>query len=156
MTIPNDSKTYDYNRTYPLTSPRSVSDGIEYQIALIADMDKNSKSDSQKNTWISYLLRGTLTWNGDDKHVAVHINESPIVLKSSYCLAGRGMELSELTVFDGRLLTFDDRTGIVYEIKANEVVPWLILTDGNGNINKGAMRIEFSAFFPRIWRVFCT
>ena len=47
------------------------------------------------------------------------------------------MELSELVVFDGRLFTVDDRTGIVYEIINNKVVPWVILSDGNGKEPKG-------------------
>lgn len=42
------------------------------------------------------------------------------------------MELSELIVFDGRLLTFDDRTGMVFEIVDDQAVPWLLLLDGNG------------------------
>lgn len=43
------------------------------------------------------------------------------------------MELSELVVFDGRLLTFDDRTGIVYEIvNEQKMVPWVLLVDGDG------------------------
>lgn len=56
---------------------------------------------------------------------------------------GRGMELSELTVFNGNLLTFDDRTGVVYKLLlGNEssvvkVVPWVILADGDGNEAKG-------------------
>lgn len=42
------------------------------------------------------------------------------------------MELSELVVYDGRLLTFDDRTGIVYEIVGDNIIPWVLLMDGNG------------------------
>uniref|UniRef100_A0A1I7XFE3 Nudix hydrolase domain-containing protein n=1 Tax=Heterorhabditis bacteriophora TaxID=37862 RepID=A0A1I7XFE3_HETBA len=47
------------------------------------------------------------------------------------------MELSDLSIFDGRLLTVDDRTGIVYEIKDNKAIPWLLLNDGPGNVTKG-------------------
>lgn len=57
----------------------------------------------------------------------------PKKLKHSYALKDRGMELSELVVFDGRLLTFDDRTGIVYEIvNEQKMVPWVLLVDGDG------------------------
>lgn len=42
------------------------------------------------------------------------------------------MELSELVVFDGKLLTFDDRTGIVFEIINEKIIPWLLLMDGDG------------------------
>lgn len=60
-------------------------------------------------------------------------HSEPKLLKNSYSLKDRGMELSELVVFDGRLLTFDDRTGIIFEIINEEkVVPWILLSDGDG------------------------
>lgn len=37
-----------------------------------------------------------------------------------------------------RLLSIDDRTGIVYHITSdNKVIPWVILGDGPGNVTKG-------------------
>lgn len=42
------------------------------------------------------------------------------------------MELSELVVFNGRLLSFDDRTGIIYEILNDRAIPWVLLMDGDG------------------------
>ena len=48
------------------------------------------------------------------------------------------MELSELVIFNGRVYSVDDRTGIVYEIINQEkAVPWIILSDGNGKEIKG-------------------
>lgn len=47
------------------------------------------------------------------------------------------MELSELVTFNGRLLTFDDRTGIVFEMGHSNVSPWVILTDGETISPKG-------------------
>lgn len=47
------------------------------------------------------------------------------------------MELSELVTFNGRILTFDDRTGIVFEISNDNVSPWVILTDGESISPKG-------------------
>ena len=47
------------------------------------------------------------------------------------------MELSELVVFDGSLITVDDRTGVVYKINKDQVVPWVILSDGPGDVSKG-------------------
>ena len=35
------------------------------------------------------------------------------------------MELSELVVFNGKLFTFDDRTGIVFEVDKENVTPWV-------------------------------
>ena len=52
--------------------------------------------------------------------------------------SGRGMELSELLVFNGHLYTIDDRTGIVYQIEdENKIFPWVVLSDGNGHEIKG-------------------
>ncbi|CAH0723254.1 unnamed protein product, partial [Brenthis ino] len=59
------------------------------------------------------------------------------ILSSTYSHKGRGMELSELIVYDGRLLTFDDRSGMIFEIINNKMVPWVILSDGNGHNEKG-------------------
>lgn len=48
------------------------------------------------------------------------------------------MELSELRVFNGKLYTFDDRTGIVYQIVDNQkLIPWVLLVDGDGQSMKG-------------------
>lgn len=47
------------------------------------------------------------------------------------------MELSELVTFNGRLLTFDDRTGIVFDLKNDTVSPWVILSDGETISPKG-------------------
>lgn len=47
------------------------------------------------------------------------------------------MELSELVVFNGRLLSFDDRTGFIYEIRDDKAIPWIFLSDGNGQSAKG-------------------
>lgn len=57
------------------------------------------------------------------------------------------MELSELMVFNGKLYSCDDRTGIVYELTnldGDEVVPvpWVILADGNGTISKGTQSLH--------------
>lgn len=35
------------------------------------------------------------------------------------------MELSDLVVFDGNLLSVDDRTGIIYRIEKNMAYPWV-------------------------------
>lgn len=71
--------------------------------------------------------------------VSVTWDDELITLTSNLAYGGRGMELSELVVFNGRLLAFDDRTGIIYEIDlhGNKAIPWVILTDGNGREKKG-------------------
>jgi len=53
------------------------------------------------------------------------------------------MELSELTLYNDRLLTFDDRTGTVFEILNSKdgthsfVVPRFVITEGEGETDKG-------------------
>lgn len=136
MAVLNDYKKYSYyNRTYPLTSAKIAFPYFEYTIGLVADLDTASKT--KRNSWISYFLTGTLNWNFYNKTVTAQLSKNPKTLISSYSLAGRGAELSELIVFNGRLLTFDDRTGIVYEILKNSLIPWVILTDGDGKSAKG-------------------
>lgn len=38
-----------------------------------------------------------------------------------------GMELSDLTFFNNALYSFDDRTGIVYEIDAEKELVWILV-----------------------------
>ena len=64
-------------------------------------------------------------------------------IKTHHNEAGRGAEFSELQVYHDRLLTFDDRTGEVFEIRNNAdgkssyVVPRFIVTEGEGDTDKG-------------------
>lgn len=51
-------------------------------------------------------------------------------MKSGLSLDGRGMELSELIVFNGKLYTCDDRTGVIYELLEDDksemqAIPWV-------------------------------
>ncbi|XP_053596860.1 soluble calcium-activated nucleotidase 1 [Microplitis demolitor] len=69
-------------------------------------------------------------------HVSVNWDKDEISLSSTFVMNNRGMELSELVTFNGRLLSFDDRTGIVYSVE-DEAYPWVILMDGNGRSSKG-------------------
>ncbi len=138
--------TASYNATYPLTAPTLTPRGLRYRIGAIADLDTDSKVDGEANVWRSYLKMGFLYYD-DDKGDKVELewdDGEPLELRSSLSLGGRGMELSELIVFDGKLLTVDDRTGVIYRIemgnsggKAIKMVPWQILPDGNGMEAKG-------------------
>jgi soluble calcium-activated nucleotidase 1 len=47
------------------------------------------------------------------------------------------MELSELVWFNGKLLSPDDRTGVVFSIEDGLAIPEYILMDGNGRTTKG-------------------
>ncbi|XP_018573558.1 apyrase [Anoplophora glabripennis] len=134
----NVMRSSNYNYTYPLTRPIKTNTMHTFRIGIIADLDTNSKSEAEKNTYYSYFKQGYLSYNPKKLKVIISWDaKEPIQLKNNFALKGRGMELSELVTFDGRLLTFEDRTGLVYEIINNQVVPWVLLIDGDGKKAKG-------------------
>ncbi|KAL8593245.1 hypothetical protein ACOMHN_009899 [Nucella lapillus] len=124
-----------YDSTYPLTEPWTSPAGKVYKIALVTDLDTNSKKE-KSNSWYSYFRTGNLTLSTDWSSINVRLGK-PVILESTLAQGGRGMELSELIVFNGKLYTVDDRTGVVYEIADNKVIPWVLLSDGNGKASKG-------------------
>lgn len=133
----------EYNATYPLSKPEQTPEGMRFRIAVVADLDLNSKSETDKNTWLSFLKKGHLTLSHDHKKVTVGWDGEDVKIKSTISEKGRGVELSELIVFNGKLYSVDDRTGIVYEITQDDkLLPWVILQDGNGRVNKGTIHIN--------------
>ncbi|KAL3053700.1 hypothetical protein OYC64_006093 [Pagothenia borchgrevinki] len=125
-----------YNDTYPLSLPEHTPQGTRYRIGVIADLDTSSRSD-KKLTWFSYMRRGHLLVSQSGDKVAVEWDTDKVVLESHLSEKGRGMELSELVVFNGKLYSVDDRTGVVYHIDGDKIVPWVILPDGDGSVAKG-------------------
>ncbi|CAN9505678.1 unnamed protein product [Ophioblennius macclurei] len=125
-----------YNYTYPLSPPERTPLGTRYRIGIIADLDTNSRSDKDF-TWFSYMRRGYLLVSESGDKVTVEWDSDRVLLESHLSEKGRGMELSELVAFNGKLYSVDDRTGIVYRIDGDKAVPWVILTDGDGNVAKG-------------------
>lgn len=132
---PTDSIS-QYNDTYPLSPPERTPEGTRYRIAVIADLDTSSSSD-KKMTWFSYMHRGYLSVSESGDKVAVEWDADRVVLESHLSEKGRGMELSELVAFNGKLYTVDDRTGVVYRVDGDKAIPWVILTDGDGSVAKG-------------------
>ncbi|XP_077412030.1 soluble calcium-activated nucleotidase 1 [Vanacampus margaritifer] len=125
-----------YNDTYPLSPAERTPQGMRYRIAIIADLDTNSRGETSLS-WFSYMRRGYLLVSQSGDSVSVEWDAERTMLQSHLAEKGRGMELSELVVFNGKLYSVDDRTGIVYGIDGSKVVPWLILPDGDGNVAKG-------------------
>lgn len=125
-----------YNDTYPLSAPLRTPQGTRYRIAVIADLDTDSRSE-KKLTWFSHMQRGHLLVSPSGDRVAVEWDQDRVVLESHLAEKGRGMELSELAVFNGKLYSVDDRTGVVYHIDGDKAVPWVILPDGDGSVAKG-------------------
>jgi len=106
-----------------------------YKIAVISDLDKKSILENKKE-WNAIYKLGELTRASDGTYSLEWQNENNI--KSGYNEAGRGMELSELVKFNNKLLSCDDRTGIVFEISEDyRAFPLYVLTMGNGRKEKG-------------------
>lgn len=144
-----------YNDTYPLSPPQRNPDGVRYRIGVIADLDTQSRG-SEEHTWFSYLKKGYLVLSDSGDSVTVEWDKDESMLQSHLAEKGRGMELSELVVFNGKLYTVDDRTGVVYQIEGNKVVPWVILPDGDGTVGKGelprpALQMQSSGALGSLW-----
>jgi len=115
-----------------------------FRFAMVTDLDQLSRvTSSTKPLFRSELLPGTLTFDSYQNQYTVEFAPESRTLQSSHNEAGRGMELSELTLYNGRLLAFDDRTGSVFEILSqdkgdkNFVVPRFVITEGEGDTDKG-------------------
>ena len=99
-------------------------------------------TESKKPLFKSVLLPGSITRNPDTGKYTIKFEEHR-ELTSKHNEAGRGMELSELTLYNNRLLSFDDRTGTVFEIlnqpdgAESFVVPRFVITEGEGDTDKG-------------------
>ena len=107
-----------------------------YDIFIVSDLDKRSKVVSdKKGKWMSVFMKGQLTRKENNSFAIEWIKNSTLYTKIAE--AGRGMELSALVKFNDHLYTFDDRTGLVFEIQDENAIPRYILMEGDGNTNKG-------------------
>lgn len=121
----------------------AYADENTFHFAAVTDLDQLSRvTDAKKLTFRSLLLPGTI--QRDPATDQYRIEFSPTrTLYSHHNEAGRGMEMSELTLYQNRLLCFDDRTGGVFEILSKNggmdsyVVPRLVITEGQGDTDKG-------------------
>ncbi|KAM9596888.1 soluble calcium-activated nucleotidase 1 isoform 2-T2 [Trichechus inunguis] len=142
-----------YNDTYPLSPPQKTPGGTRYRVAVIADLDTESKA-QKEHTWFSYLRKGHLTLSDSGDRLVVEWDPGHEVLESHLAEKGRGMELSELIVFNGKLYSVDDRTGVVYQIEGSKAVPWVILSDGDGTVGKGYLIHESACWSDVLQRWF--
>lgn len=121
----------------------------QFRFVAVTDLDQLSlMKEEKKMTYRSLLLPGTITHDVTTNKYSM-VMEATRTLKTKHNEAGRGAEFSELTVFDNHLLTFDDRTGGVFEImntkdgKDSFVAPRYVITEGDGDTDKG-MKWEWS------------
>ncbi|XP_022173784.1 soluble calcium-activated nucleotidase 1-like isoform X2 [Myzus persicae] len=126
---------------YPLTNPTILDDGsVKYRIGIISDLDGDSVSTDEAFTWISYFKKGYLTYSPVTKNISIEWDNSTdngVQFKSHLSTNGRGLELSELATFNANLITLDDKTGLVYLIHDDVLIPWVMVTDGDGRKSKG-------------------
>lgn len=110
----------------------------------------------EKNKWSAFYLKGYLTYYPTTRKVEIKLDERKNKISNRFSNGKRGLELSELVTFNGKLLACDDKTGIIYQLieepeeaanaslKLNQtnvqlsenhpfkIVPSLILSDGDG------------------------
>jgi len=115
----------------------------------VTDLDTLSKvTGGEKPKFRSVMAPGTITLGSDGKY-DIKFDKKTRTLVTNHNEAGRGAEFSELSIYNKRLLTFDDRTGDVFEIlntndgKDSYVVPRFVITEGSGETDKG-MKWEWS------------
>ncbi|VDM53439.1 unnamed protein product [Angiostrongylus costaricensis] len=106
-------------------------------------MDEDARSVTNW-TWRAVTRKGNLTIDENVKNITVTwANDSDENLITHLNWKGRAMELSDLSSFNGRLLSPDDKTGMLYEIKGGKAIPWLFLNSGPGNTSYG-MKAEWT------------
>lgn len=111
--------------------------------AAVTDLDQLSRMKGDKLQFESKMLSGTIHKNDKTNQYTVQFDPDMRTLITKHNEGGRGAEFSELTIYQNRLLTFDDRTGDVFEIlnkpngEESFVVPRFVITEGSGDTDKG-------------------
>lgn len=145
MTKPLDQQRFE----------RYGSDATEYPLGIITDEDQSAEVqlDNGLVAWQSTLRYDRLVRSVDPDTGAVDyaIEQLPPELGGENQLisliaeGGRGAELSELALFGQRLLAFDDRTGLVCEIReGHKLIPRHILMTGSGDEEFKGFKCEWA------------
>ncbi|TBW55174.1 hypothetical protein EZI54_12015 [Marinobacter halodurans] len=117
---------------------RYSADRDTYTLVIITDEDHDTQVELEDGqvAWQATLRYDRLHRRGDSYQLEEIAPEAggEHRLISLIAEGGRGAEFSELVMFGERLLTFDDRTGLVCEIRnGNQLVPRQILMTGSGD-----------------------
>ena len=113
----------------------AIRNGV-FDVAIVSDLDKKSRiEDDKKGQWKSVMKKGQLKRDGKGGYTISWTED--VELRTKVSEAGRGMELSALVEYNRRLYAFDDRTGLVFEIRGSKAIPRHILMEGDGNTDKG-------------------
>ncbi|KIH47890.1 hypothetical protein ANCDUO_22045 [Ancylostoma duodenale] len=108
-------------------------------------MDNRAKMESDNFKWRAVTRKGKLTLTADKKNVKVDwVEGSDQDITSALNYKGKAMELSDLSEYNGHLLSPDDKTGMLYEIKDGKHTKTSRDTEllGPGNTTKG-MKAEW-------------
>lgn len=113
-------------------------DRPEHSFAIVSDLDRESR-DPQRFVWRSYLRLATLRRRGS--RYEIRWGEE-LQLQTNTAKHNRSLELSELVMFERRLLAMCDYTGLIFKISSPDVAAknpkprvfqrWAI-ADGNGD-----------------------
>jgi len=106
-------------------------EGAEFPLALIADQDQGSRIDAKGGQWASRLALASLRYKGDrgEASYELELKGAPSdLITERGDKSARGAEYSVLDVFDGRLLTCCDRTGLVEEVVVDPGTRRLMVT----------------------------
>lgn len=123
--------------------------GDRFEFVIVSDMDGDTPREARYG-FVSHLRHGTLVREGDGQYVIEWKEKGPgVPLRSKLHKKNRGMELSEMEIFEGKVIAADDRTGILYHVKhpfgSHAVVdPWIQLYDGDGKARNGGFKCEWT------------
>ncbi|PIC17712.1 hypothetical protein B9Z55_023858 [Caenorhabditis nigoni] len=98
-------------------------------LAIITDMDSKSKD---TNNWYSTIRYGALAFSHNRTSSFIHWLGG-INITSNMNFKQRSMEMSDLKIFRNRLLSVDDKLGLVYWLRNGTAVPWVIASTGDGS-----------------------
>ncbi|KDO18889.1 hypothetical protein SPRG_15841 [Saprolegnia parasitica CBS 223.65] len=116
-----------------------------FAMGLITDLDTRSKEvDDGTPAWHALFQRALLVRDADGRYSVEWCDA--VTITTDVNEDGRGFELSELAWFEGRLLTFDDRTGMIFELTnfalnatgPLQATPLVAIKAGDGTVAKGA------------------
>ena len=132
-------------------------DTDQYLLAIITDEDHASQIelDDGQVAWRSTLRHDRLHREIDSSGCARYRFEDipaerggEFQLVSLIAEGGRGAEFSELVMFGKRLVTFDDRTGLVCEIREqSQLIPRQILMTGSGDERFKGFKSEWATLW---------
>uniref|UniRef100_A0A1I7UAC9 Apyrase n=1 Tax=Caenorhabditis tropicalis TaxID=1561998 RepID=A0A1I7UAC9_9PELO len=97
-------------------------------LSIITDMDSKSKS---TNNWYSTIQYGALALSQNRTTSFIHWMEK-VNITSNFNFNQKSMEMSDLKIYRNRLLSVDDKIGVVYWLRNGTAIPWVITSTGDG------------------------